>query len=277
MLPCKDCFRCKSRCVRTCALHLPALKRTACACYSSSNPRVNRAHPIAQQSPVSCAADFTAVDVYNDLAALRTKRADAFAHIEKAGADYLVVPTVMHHYLASEVAQQEADQPKKATYNAYLGTFTNFVNLLGMCALSVPAGVLPDVELEVCCCVTRSSVMVAGLTCRLAKGCLLQRDARLPRRACVHVCVSPATCSVVAHRAPHDAWHWDVCQCKNLCDASDGISFTLWLDHRPGVQGDDKPLKLAFGITIIGRGGQDEALWKLGQRFEAALEAQAQS
>jgi hypothetical protein len=42
-----------------------------------------------------------------------------------------------------------------------------------------------------------------------------------------------------------------------------------------GVQGDDKPLKLAFGITIIGTGGADEALWKLGQRFEAALETQA--
>ena len=41
------------------------------------------------------------------------------------------------------------------------------------------------------------------------------------------------------------------------------------------MQGDDKPLKLAFGVTIIGKGGSDEALWKLGQRFEAALEAQA--
>ena len=95
------------------------------------------------------AANYTAVDVYKDLATLRAARADAFAHIAAAGADFLVVPTVMHHYLAKEVLDQETAAPEAAKYNAYLGTFTNFVNLLGMCALSVPAGLLPDIELEV--------------------------------------------------------------------------------------------------------------------------------
>ena len=87
--------------------------------------------------------------MYKDLATLRAARADAFARIAAADADYLVVPTVMHHYLAKEVLDQEAAAPAAATHNAYLGTFTNFVNLFGMCALSVPAGLLPDIELEV--------------------------------------------------------------------------------------------------------------------------------
>ena len=98
------------------------------------------------------AANYTATDVYEDLARLRALRADAFAHIKAAGADVLVVPTVMHHYLVKEIEKQETEDPKKATYNAYLGTFTNFVNLLGMCACSVPAGRLPEVPLEVRLC-----------------------------------------------------------------------------------------------------------------------------
>ena len=103
--------------------------------------------------PCACAAaNYTATDVYEDLARLRALRADAFAHIKAAGADVLVVPTVMHHYLVKEREKQETEDPKKATYNAYLGTFTNFVNLLGMCACSVPAGRLPEVPLEVRLC-----------------------------------------------------------------------------------------------------------------------------
>jgi allophanate hydrolase len=88
--------------------------------------------------------------VYQDLNKLKEKRAAAFAAIATSSADFLVVPTVMHHYLVSEVVQQETETPSKTEYNSYLGTFTNFVNLLGMCAVSVPAGRLPDVHLQVC-------------------------------------------------------------------------------------------------------------------------------
>ena len=95
------------------------------------------------------AGDYTAVDVYSDLAKLRAARADAAARMAAAGVDVLVVPTVMHHYLVAELEKQETETPAKATYNAHLGTFTNFVNLFGLCALSVPAGVLPEVALEV--------------------------------------------------------------------------------------------------------------------------------
>ena len=100
------------------------------------------------------AGQYTAVDLYSDLARLRARRAAALASLQASGAQVLVVPTVMHHYLVSEVQQQENDTPGSATFNAHLGLFTNFVNLLGMCAISVPAGALPPAPVEVrtrCC------------------------------------------------------------------------------------------------------------------------------
>lgn len=90
------------------------------------------------------------MDVFRDMATLRTRKAAAAAALAAAGADYLVVPTVMHHYLCKELRAQEGASPPGAAYNAHLGTFTNFVNLLGMCALSVPAGRLPPISVEVC-------------------------------------------------------------------------------------------------------------------------------
>jgi allophanate hydrolase len=121
-------------------------RKLRCAGSAASQSALRTSPQPAQQ--LVCAANFTAVDVYSDLATLRAKRADAFAAIGAAGADYLVVPTVMHHYTVQELRSQEAADPMACTFNAYLGTFTNFVNLFGMCALSVPAGMLPDVELE---------------------------------------------------------------------------------------------------------------------------------
>jgi Asp-tRNA(Asn)/Glu-tRNA(Gln) amidotransferase A subunit family amidase len=37
------------------------------------------------------------------------------------------------------------------------------------------------------------------------------------------------------------------------------------------LQGDEKPLELMFGITIIGKGGEDEKVWRTAQRLEGAL------
>ena len=42
----------------------------------------------------------------------------------------------MHHYTCEELAAQEAQGD--VSFNSHLGTFTNFVNLLGMCAVSIP-------------------------------------------------------------------------------------------------------------------------------------------
>jgi Asp-tRNA(Asn)/Glu-tRNA(Gln) amidotransferase A subunit family amidase len=37
------------------------------------------------------------------------------------------------------------------------------------------------------------------------------------------------------------------------------------------LQGDEKPLELMFGITIIGKGGEDEKVWRTAQRLEGVL------
>ena len=120
----------------------------------------------------SAAGKFSATDVFRDQNILRSRKAAAAAAIAAAGTDVLVVPTVMHHYLVRELTEQEAAAPPVATYNAYLGTFTNFVNLLGMCALSVPAGMLPPMpqevrarrlpSLEARCCSRRAVVQCSG-------------------------------------------------------------------------------------------------------------------
>jgi Asp-tRNA(Asn)/Glu-tRNA(Gln) amidotransferase A subunit family amidase len=61
---------------------------------------------------------------------------------------FLVVPTVMHHYTAAELLAQEGQG--EVSYNSHLGTFTNFVNLLGMCAVSVPFSKFECPAPEVC-------------------------------------------------------------------------------------------------------------------------------
>lgn len=66
----------------------------------------------------------------------------------EAGCTSLDVPTVMHHCLVSELQAQEHGGDVK--FNAHLGKFTNFVNLLGLPALSVPAGLLPSLQEHVC-------------------------------------------------------------------------------------------------------------------------------
>ena len=121
------------------------------------------------------AGAFSATDVFRDQTLLRTRKAAAAAAIAAAGTDVLVVPTVMHHYLVRELTEQEGAAPPVATYNAYLGTFTNFVNLLGMCALSVPAGRLPPlpqkVRAQTLCllCIAKPSAS-AGVTSFVRRG-----------------------------------------------------------------------------------------------------------
>ena len=60
-----------------------------------------------------------------------------------AQVDLLLVPTALHHCTVAEIEAEEkaASQPTWAN-NAKLGRFTNFVNLLDMCGVSVPSGLL---------------------------------------------------------------------------------------------------------------------------------------
>ena len=57
--------------------------------------------------------------------------------------EVLLVPTALQHYTLAELAEQE-QLPEQPTWprNANLGRFTNFVNLLDMCGIAVPSGLL---------------------------------------------------------------------------------------------------------------------------------------
>lgn len=103
-----------------------------------------RESTFSRQILFSVAGSFSSVDVYNAQASLRAAAARCRTLLLEASGDpsghtpmpFLVVPTVMHHYTAAELQAQEAQGD--VSYNSHLGTFTNFVNLLGMCAVSVP-------------------------------------------------------------------------------------------------------------------------------------------
>jgi allophanate hydrolase len=81
---------------------------------------------------VESATAFSATDAFRGQYRLRAAQRDAAALWQQV--DVLMVPTAPGHPRFDEV---DAD-PLGA--NAGLGTYTNFVNLLGWCALAVPAG-----------------------------------------------------------------------------------------------------------------------------------------
>lgn len=59
-----------------------------------------------------------------------------------------MVPTALHHYTVAEIeAMEKGQDPPHWAYNANLGRFTNFVNLMDMCGVSVPTGILSHVNL----------------------------------------------------------------------------------------------------------------------------------
>lgn len=80
---------------------------------------------------------WTASDVYRCLDRLDTLKAQARQELDKI--DVLLVPTAAYNYTVKEVTEQEGSG--SVTYNANLGRFTNFVNQIGMCGVSVPSGV----------------------------------------------------------------------------------------------------------------------------------------
>jgi allophanate hydrolase len=81
---------------------------------------------------VESARNFSATDAFRGQYKLRAAQRDAQAFWQQA--DVLMVPTAPGHPTMAEVA---AD-PLGA--NAQLGVYTNFVNLLGWCALALPFG-----------------------------------------------------------------------------------------------------------------------------------------
>ncbi len=84
------------------------------------------------RSVVEPSARLSATDAFRGLYRLRGARRDTQSIWEEV--DLLMVPTAPGHPRHAEV---DADP---IAVNAQLGTYTNFVNLLGWCALAVPAG-----------------------------------------------------------------------------------------------------------------------------------------
>ncbi|MCS0497108.1 allophanate hydrolase [Ancylobacter sp. MQZ15Z-1] len=92
-------------------------------------------HPVIR-SIVEQGRGLTAVDAFRGqyrLAELKVQAREALA-----GFDALMVPTMPTVY----TVEQMLAEPVR--YNSNLGVYTNFVNLLDMCALSVPAEIRPD-------------------------------------------------------------------------------------------------------------------------------------
>jgi allophanate hydrolase len=83
---------------------------------------------------IARATSFTATDTFRAQYRLRAAQRDTAALWQQV--DVLMVPTTPTHPTHAEV---DADP---VAVNAHMGTYTNFVNLLGWCALALPAGVV---------------------------------------------------------------------------------------------------------------------------------------
>ncbi len=81
---------------------------------------------------IGAARTMSATDAFRGLYALRAAQRDTAAIWEQV--DLLMVPSTSGHPRHAEV------DAEPIAVNAQLGTYTNFVNLLGWCALAVPAG-----------------------------------------------------------------------------------------------------------------------------------------
>ncbi len=71
------------------------------------------------------------------MAVLRARALDELSRV-----DLLLVPTALSHWTVEEVQEEECAQPPTWGRNAKLGRFTNFVNLLDMCGIAVPSGLV---------------------------------------------------------------------------------------------------------------------------------------
>ncbi len=92
-------------------------------------------HP-ATRTILESARDWTARDAYRAIHQLAELTRDARRLL--AGTDVFVVPTTPTIYRVAEV------EAEPLLLNARLGTYTNFVNLMGLCGIAVPSGFRAD-------------------------------------------------------------------------------------------------------------------------------------
>ena len=89
----------------------------------------------AVRSIIESAANFSAADLFNDIYRFRERRRMAEAELAKC--DVLLLPTAPTIYTVAELAEQPIAR------NSVLGTYTNFVNLMDLAAIALPAGFTP--------------------------------------------------------------------------------------------------------------------------------------
>lgn len=94
-----------------------------------SNPE--GVHPVIRQI-VGAATRFSATDTFNSFYRMEALRRTCEAAM--AGLDLLCVPTIPTFFTVADLAADPIGP------NTRLGTYTNFVNLLGLCGIAVPTG-----------------------------------------------------------------------------------------------------------------------------------------
>jgi allophanate hydrolase len=92
-------------------------------------------HPVTRKI-IAGGAKPTAVDAFNAFYELEALRRTCEQAMD--GIDALALPTIPRSYTVEEVLADPIE------LNSRLGTYTNFVNLLDLCALAVPAAIRPD-------------------------------------------------------------------------------------------------------------------------------------
>ena len=92
-------------------------------------------HPATRQI-LESAGEWTAVETYRAIHRLAELTRDARRLL--ADTDVFVVPSTPTIYRVAEIEEEPI------VLNARLGTYTNFVNLMGMCGIATPAGFRPD-------------------------------------------------------------------------------------------------------------------------------------
>jgi allophanate hydrolase len=97
-------------------------------------------HPAAMEPTVggiiSGAGRYSAVEAFDAAYALEDLRRETAGVWEQA--DFLLLPTAPTHYTIAQVQQAPVD------LNSNLGYYTNFVNLLDLAAVAIPAGFKPN-------------------------------------------------------------------------------------------------------------------------------------
>lgn len=100
--------------------------------YTSSHG-LEKLHPAIKATFESAQANtFNAMKAYKDIFSLAQHKRDAEAEFGKI--DILIVPSTVCHWTAAELEEDPMAR------NKVLGKFTNFVNLLDLCGISVPVG-----------------------------------------------------------------------------------------------------------------------------------------